>query len=150
MSIPELAEVLNGRVMSPDDDGYDDARALFYGGLDRRPAVIVRVADETDVARVIGYARRHELELAVRGGGHSNAGHSTTEGGIVLDLKDMKAIDIDVEGRTAWAQTGLTAFEFSWRWERTGLRSGSGTPARWGSGASRSVAGWDCSSASTG
>jgi FAD/FMN-containing dehydrogenase len=113
MSITEFAEVLNGRVMSPDDDGYDDARALFYGGLDRRPAVIVRAADETDVARVIGYARRHELELAVRGGGHSNAGHSTTEGGIVLDLKDMKAIDIDVEGRTAWAQTGLTAVEFS-------------------------------------
>jgi FAD/FMN-containing dehydrogenase len=113
MSITEFAEVLNGRVMSPDDDGYDDARALFYGGLDRRPAVIVRVADETDVARVIGYARRHELELAVRGGGHSNAGHSTTEGGIVLDLRDMKAIDIDVEGRTAWAQTGVTAFEFS-------------------------------------
>jgi FAD/FMN-containing dehydrogenase len=113
MSNTELAEVLHGGVIAPDDDRYDEARALFYGGLDRRPAAIVRVADETDVARVVGYARQHGLELAVRGGGHSNAGHSTTDGGIVLDLRDMKDIEIDVEGRTAWAQTGVTAFEFS-------------------------------------
>jgi FAD/FMN-containing dehydrogenase len=113
MRISELGEGVSGRVIAPEDDGYDDARALFYGGLDRRPAVIVRVADATDIAHVIAHAREHELELAVRGGGHSNAGHSTTDGGIVIDLRDMKAIDIDVEGRTAWAQTGVTAFEFS-------------------------------------
>ena len=113
MTIAELREGLKGRLLAPDNEGYDDARALFYGGLDRRPAVIVLVADETDVARVVGFARENEVELAVRGGGHSNAGHSTTDGGIVLDLRDMKAIDIDVEGPTAWAQTGLTAAEFS-------------------------------------
>ena len=113
MRISELGEGISGRVIAPDDDRYDDARALFYGGLDRRPTVIVRVADAADIARVVGYAREHDLELAVRGGGHSNAGHSTTDGGIVLDLRDMKDIEIDVEGRTAWAETGVTAFEFS-------------------------------------
>jgi len=113
MSNTELAEALHGRVIAPDDDGYEDARALFYGGLDRRPGLIVRVADAADVARVIAYAREHGLELAVRGGGHSNAGHSTSDGGVVLDLRDMKAVEIDVEGRTAWAETGVTAFEFS-------------------------------------
>jgi FAD/FMN-containing dehydrogenase len=113
MRISELGEGISGRVIAPEDDGYEGARALFYGGMDRRPAVIVRVADAADVARVIGYAREHGLELAVRGGGHSNAGHSTTDGGIVLDLRDMKDIEIDVEGRTAWAESGVTAFEFS-------------------------------------
>jgi FAD/FMN-containing dehydrogenase len=126
MRISELGERVSVQVIAPDDDGYDDARALFYGGLDRRPGVIVRVADAADIARVIGYAREHQLELAVRGGGHSNAGHSTTDGGIVLDLRDMKAIDIDVEGRTAWAETGVTAFEFSTAVGAHGLAVGFG------------------------
>jgi FAD/FMN-containing dehydrogenase len=95
ISIPELRSALNGRVIAPGDDGYDAARAVFYGGVDRRPAAIVRVADTADVARVVEIARQAGLELAVRSGGHSGAGHSTTEGGILLDLHDMKKIDID-------------------------------------------------------
>ena len=80
----------------PDDDDYDAARARsIAGGIDRRPAVIVRVADADDVAAVISLARETGLELAVRCGGPQRAGHSTTEGGIVLDLRDMNAIDID-------------------------------------------------------
>jgi FAD/FMN-containing dehydrogenase len=78
-SISNLRAALKGRVITPDDAGYDQARTVFYGGLGRRPAVIVRAADATDVARVIALARETKLLLAVRSGGHSNAGHSTVE-----------------------------------------------------------------------
>ncbi len=126
ISIPRLRGVLNGRVIAPDDAGYDKARAVFYGGFDRRPAAIVRAADATDVSRVVSLARETGLALAVRSGGHSNAGHCTTDGGIVLDLRDMKALDIDVDGRTAWAQTGLTAGEYTVAAGAYGLATGFG------------------------
>jgi FAD/FMN-containing dehydrogenase len=113
ISIPDLRAAVHGTVIAPDDPGYDEARTVFIGGIDRRPAVIVRVADATDVATVIALARETGLDLAVRGGGHSSVGHGVAEGGIVLDLAEMKAIDIDDEGRTAWAEAGLTAAEFS-------------------------------------
>jgi FAD/FMN-containing dehydrogenase len=108
VSILKLRASLNGRVITPEDAGYDGARIVFPGGIERRPALIVRVADATDVSRVIELARESGLELAVRSGGHSGAGHSTTDGGIMLDLRDMKGLEIDVEQRTAWAETGLT------------------------------------------
>jgi FAD/FMN-containing dehydrogenase len=126
VSISQLRAVLNGRVITPDDAGYDEARAIFYGGFDRRPAAIVRVADATDVSHVVALARESGLELAVRSGGHSNAGHSTTEGGIVLDLSEMKNLEIDVERRTAWAETGLTAGEYSAAAGAHGLATGFG------------------------
>ena len=113
ISIDKLRTDVQGRVIGPDDPWYDDARTVFYGGIDRRPAVIVRVANDADVARVIALARETGLELAVRSGGHSIPGHSVSEGGIVLDLADMRSIDIDPGERTAWAETGLTALEFS-------------------------------------
>lgn len=81
ISIPQLRAVLNGRVITPDDDGYDQARSVFSGGIDRRPAAIVRVADPSDVSRVVSLARETGLELAVRSGGHSPAGHSVSERG---------------------------------------------------------------------
>src|SRR6266542_3064350 len=113
ISMPDLRATIDGQVIAPEDPEYDEARAVFYGGLDPRPAVIVKVAGADDVARVIAFARETGLELAVRSGGHSGAGHCTTDGGIVLDLSSLKAIDIDARGRTAWAETGLTAGEFS-------------------------------------
>ena len=109
LSASRLAETLNGRVITPDDAQYDSARTVFTGAVDRRPAMIARVANAADAARVVAYARESGLELAVRSGGHSPAGHSTTEGGIVLDVSDMRALQIDAERRTAWAETGLTA-----------------------------------------
>ena len=72
ISISQLRADLHGRVIAPDDEAYDTARTVFVGGVDRRPAVIVRVADATDVSRVISLARETGLELAVRSGGHSN------------------------------------------------------------------------------
>jgi FAD/FMN-containing dehydrogenase len=126
LSIPQLRAALNGRVIAPGDPGYDQARTVFVGGFDQRPAVIVRVADAADVARVVALARETGLELAVRSGGHSGAGHSTTEGGIVLDLRDMKALDIDADRRTAWAEAGLNAGEYSVAAAAHGLATGFG------------------------
>ena len=121
-----LSKDVQGRVIEPGDPEYDEARAVFYGGLDKRPAVIVRVASDADVARVIAEARETGLELAVRSGGHSVAGHSTTEGGIVLDLSEMKALEIDPETRTAWAESGVTAGEYSNAAAEHGLATGFG------------------------
>src|SRR5918993_5509124 len=126
VSILDLRAVLNGRVISPEDAAYDTVRPVFYGARSRRPALIVRVADATDVSHVVSLARERGLELAVRSGGHSLAGHSTTDGGIVLDLSDMKALQIDTERRTAWAQTGLTAGEYTTAAAAHGLATGFG------------------------
>ena len=126
ISIEKLRTDIQGRVIGPDDPEYDQARTPFYGGIDRRPAVIVRVAGDADVVRVIALARETGLELAVRSGGHSIPGHSVSEGGVVLDLGDMRAIDIDPEGMTTWSETGITAVEFANAAHEHGLALGFG------------------------
>ena len=108
-SLPDVT----GRVIRPSDPEYDAARATFYGGIDKHPAAIVRVADAEDVSRVVTFARESGTELAVRSGGHSGAGHSVSEGGIVIDLKDMHALEIDPKAHTAWAEPGLTAAAYT-------------------------------------
>ena len=124
--VAELRGSVRGRVITPGEEDYDEARTLFYGGMDRRPAAVVRVADADDVATVIAFARDHGVELAVRSGGHSTAGHSTTDGGVVIDLSAMKALEIDQDGRTAWAETGLTAGDYSAAVGEHGLATGFG------------------------
>jgi FAD/FMN-containing dehydrogenase len=104
---------LNGSVIRPDDPAYDEARQVHNAVYDRRPALIVRAVDANDVCRTIDFARERGLDLAVRGGSHSLAGHSTVEGGIVLDLGAMKGLHIDPERRLAWAQPGLRAEEYT-------------------------------------
>jgi len=113
ISIPDLRGAVRGRVITSDDPDYDPTRTVSLGDIDRRPAAIVRVADAADVQAVVAYARQTGAELAIRCGGHSAAGHSTTDGGIVIDLRDMKSIEVDPEAQTAWAEGGLTALEVS-------------------------------------
>jgi FAD/FMN-containing dehydrogenase len=125
-SIDELRSSVRGPVIAPGDPGYDEARALFYGGMDRHPAAIVRVADGADVARVVTFARETETILAVRSGGHSIPGHSVWDGSVVLDLKDRRVLDLDVEGRTVWAETGLTTGELTNATNEHGLVVGFG------------------------
>jgi hypothetical protein len=126
LSIPEVRAAVSGQVIGPDDPSYDDARLVFAGWIDRRPAVIVRAADANDVAYVVRLASETGLELAVRSGGHGGAGHGVSEGGIVLDLRDLKDLDIDVAARTAWAGAGLTAREYSTAAAAHGLGTGFG------------------------
>ena len=90
----ELASGLRGEVIYPDDDGYDAARAVFNGMIDRRPLAVVRPVDASDVVRGIELARRHDLPLSVRGGGHGVAGHAVRNGAIMLDLSGMKAVQV--------------------------------------------------------
>ncbi len=104
-----LRNRIAGRVIEPGDAKYDAARVVMFGGNDKRRGVIVRVANDDDVRAVIELARETGAELAIRSGGHSAKGDSTTDGGIVLDLHAMTALDIDLATRTAWAETGLIA-----------------------------------------
>jgi FAD/FMN-containing dehydrogenase len=126
VSLSDVPDSFTGQVISPDDPAYDPARTVVYGDIDKRPAVILRPADVDDVVRVVNLARDTGSELAVRCGGHSVAGHSVSEGGIVIDLRDLKAIDIDVDGGTAWADAGLTAAEYSSAANAHGLATGFG------------------------
>jgi FAD/FMN-containing dehydrogenase len=132
--ISDLRADLNGKVIAPDDPRYDDARRVFFTGFDRRPVAIVRAADTSDVSRVVNLARETGAELAVRSGGHSRAGHGTSEGGIVLDLSAMNAVEIDAEGRTAWVQTGVTAGDYTRATGEHGLATGLGDTATVGVG----------------
>jgi FAD/FMN-containing dehydrogenase len=115
-----------GRVIGPEDDDYESARQVMFGVFEGHPAAIVKVANDDDVAKVIQVARETGAELAVRSGGHSAAGHSTTNGGIVLDLRDMRALDIDPASKTAWAEAGLTALEVTEAAAKHGLAIGFG------------------------
>lgn len=125
-AVAGLRAALNGRVVGPDEPGYDRARSVYYTGFDRRPAAIVRPSDAVEVGRVVGIAREAGLELAVRSGGHSVAGHSVTDGGIVLDLSAIRDVEVDVAGRTAWAGAGLTAGEYTAEVGAHGLATGFG------------------------
>ena len=134
ISTPQLRSDLRGPVIAPGDPGYDEARTVFLRGFDRRPAAIVQVADDADVSRVVSIARETGVELAVRSGGHSTAGHGTCDGGIVVDLSGMRALDIDAEGQTAWAEAGLTAGEYTTAAGARGLATGFGDTASVGIG----------------
>ena len=126
ISISQLRSDFPERVIAPGDPDYDRARTVFYGGVDRHPAVIIRVANASDVVRVVNQARESGLDLAIRSGGHSSVGHSVCEDGIVLDLSNMKGLQIDVGSRTAWAEAGLTAGEFTTATAAHGLAVGFG------------------------
>jgi FAD/FMN-containing dehydrogenase len=134
VSIQDLRAGIKGRVIAPGDPDYDEARTVFVGGVDRRPALIARPADATDVSRVVTAAREKGAELAVRSGGHSSLGHSVSDGGVVLDLRDMRALDIDTETRTTWAETGLTTGDYTLAAGAHGLATGFGDTASVGIG----------------
>jgi hypothetical protein len=133
-TLKELRAQLDGRVIEPGDADYDQARTVFVGGIDRRPAAIVLPRNSGEVAQVVSLARESGIELAIRSGGHSAAGHSIVDGGLVLDLAAMREIDFDLERRTAWAQTGLTAGEYTTAAGEHGLATGFGDAASVGIG----------------
>ncbi|HSJ46558.1 MAG TPA: FAD-binding oxidoreductase [Euzebyales bacterium] len=132
--IPALRAAFDGQVITPDNTAYDQTRAVFYRAFDRRPSAIVQVTDAAEVAKVVSVARDTGSELAVRSGGHSVAGHSMSERGIVIDLSLMREVDIDVAQRTAWAETGLTAGEYTSATAAHGLVTGFGDTASVGIG----------------
>lgn len=133
-NISSLQAKFKGRVIGPQDVEYAQACTVFSGGIEREPAVIIRVAGNEDVIRVIELARETGMELAIRSGGHSAAGHSLSNGGIVLDLGELRGLEIDPKNRTAWAQTGLTAGEYTLAADAHSLATGFGDTATVGIG----------------
>jgi len=124
--IEELRAELAGAVIGPDDPDYETARSVMLRSIDRRPAAVVRPVDADEVSRIVSYARDEGLELAVRAGGHSYAGHSAIDGGIVLDLRGLTALEIDPDERVVRAGGGLTSGEVTTAAASHGLAVGFG------------------------
>ena len=101
-----VLEGFGGELLRDGDPGYDDARRVFNAGIDRRPALIARCTGAADVIAAIGFARDMGLQVSVRGGGHSVAGHAVVEGGLMIDLRPMNRVRVDPEQRTAWCGGG--------------------------------------------
>jgi FAD/FMN-containing dehydrogenase len=124
--LDELRRSLAGAVIGPEDAGYDDARRCFNALVDRRPAVIAQCVGAGDVAAAFDFARAHGLEVAVRGGGHNPAGHCVLDGGLVIDLSPMRAVEVDGEARVARAQGGSTWVDFDESTQALGLAAPGG------------------------
>src|SRR5688572_9239423 len=115
-----------GTLLTPESRGYDDARRVWNGAIDRRPAFIARCRHADDVAAALAFARRHDLAVAVRGGGHSIPGWSVCDGGLVVDLTAMKEVRVDPSSRTAMVQPGVNWGEFDAAAQQHGLATPGG------------------------
>jgi FAD/FMN-containing dehydrogenase len=130
--VDDLAAGLRGDLTRTGDRGYEPARQLWNGMIDRRPALIVRCAGAEDVVAAVNFARDNELPLAVRGGGHGVAGHAVCDGGLVIDLSELKGIDVDPEGRRVRAEGGCTLGDLDHETQRHGLATPLGVVSRTG------------------
>ena len=131
-AIQQLRARVRGALLCPGQDGYDAARTIPNAMIDRRPALIVRCTGAADVVASVCFARQHNLLVAVRGGGHSVAGKSVCEAGLMIDLSTMKGMRVDCVGRTARAETGLTLGEFDHETQAFGLVTPLGVVSRTG------------------
>jgi FAD/FMN-containing dehydrogenase len=112
-ALTDLSDRLTGRVLRPEDPGYDDARLIHNGLIDRRPALIVRCLNAGDIASAVRFARDAGLDLTVRGGGHNVAGRAVVDDAVMIDLAEMKSVSVDPEARTARAEGGVTWAELN-------------------------------------
>ncbi|HSM62288.1 MAG TPA: FAD-dependent oxidoreductase, partial [Longimicrobiales bacterium] len=122
----DLAPRILGSLVLPAHAGYEEARRVHNGLVDRRPAVIVRCQGTSDVVEAVRHAREHDLTVAVRGGGHNVAGRAVVDGGLVIDLSGMKGAHVDGAARTVHAQPGLTWGEFNRETQVFGLATTGG------------------------
>jgi hypothetical protein len=129
MALRDFRASLHGELILPDDDGYDSARRVWNGMIDKYPALIIRCANRADVTHAVEFGRLQHLPVAVRGGGHSVSGKSVCDEGIVIDLSQMKGIRVDPVTCTARAEAGLTLGEFVREIQLFGLVTTTGTVA---------------------
>ena len=115
-----------GRIVAPGDRGYDEARRVWNGAIDRKPALIAQCMDTADVAAAVRYARDRDLLVSVRGGAHSVAGHAVNDGGLVIDLSLMKGVRVDPQRRLAWIEPGVLWGEVDGETQRFGLATTGG------------------------
>ncbi|MFW6074893.1 MAG: FAD-binding oxidoreductase, partial [Chloroflexota bacterium] len=125
-AVQALKGRISGDVTLPGDAGYDDARSVWNGMINRYPSIIIHCASTDDVVNALGFAREQNLQIAVRSGGHSVAGHGTSEGGAVIDLSPMKGIDVDPERKVARVQGGVTWGELDAATQEHGLATPGG------------------------
>jgi len=130
----ELRARVRGEIVQPGDAAYDEARAVYNAMHDRQPAAVVRAEGSADVAAAVTFARRHDLPLAVRGGGHSVAGFGTVDGGLVVDLGRMRRVDVDRDRRLARAEGGCTWGDFNGATHAAGLATTGGVISTTGIG----------------
>ncbi len=121
-----LAANLRGRVFRPEDEGYDSARRVFNGMVDKRPALIARCAGVADVMAAVAFARERDLAVAVRGGGHGVTGSAVCDGGLVVDLSAMDGVRVDPQSRTVRAEGGATWGGFDHETQAFGLATTGG------------------------
>jgi FAD/FMN-containing dehydrogenase len=131
-AITALRETLSGRLITPADPDYDRARAVWNGMIDRYPALIASCATTADVVAALRFARVHDLLVAVRGGGHSAAGHSTCDGGMVIDCSPLESLEVDADARIASAGAGVTWGEMDAATQPFGLAAPGGVFSRTG------------------
>jgi FAD/FMN-containing dehydrogenase len=129
-----LRSQLVGPVLSPSDAGYEDARRVHNGLIDRRPALIARCHGTADVQAGVRFARERGLEIAVRGGGHNVAGNAVCENGLMLDLSPMRAVHVDPRARRARVQGGATWGDYNRETQAHGLASTGGVVSTTGVG----------------
>jgi FAD/FMN-containing dehydrogenase len=125
-TVSDFAADLRGPLLRPGDVGYDGARKIWNGMIDRHPALIARCAGVADVMAAVRFARAHELLVSVRGGGHNITGNAVCEGGLMIDLSPMKSVRVDPAKRTARAEAGLTWGEYNRETQVFGLASTGG------------------------
>ncbi|HET7442220.1 MAG TPA: FAD-binding oxidoreductase [Terriglobales bacterium] len=121
IAVQDLQQELRGELLAPDNPEYDAARKVWNGMVDKRPALIARCADATDVVACIRFARERDVPISVRGGGHNYAGKAICDDGLVVDLSRMKGIWVDQDRRTVRAQAGLRLGEFDRETQKYGL-----------------------------
>ena len=124
--VQKFADGLRGRLLRPGEGGYDEARRVWNGMIDRRPALIARCAGPADVVAAVRFARARELLVSVKGGGHNITGNAVCEGGLMIDLSAMKGVRVNPAARTARAEAGLTWGEYNRETQAFGLASTGG------------------------
>lgn len=134
LSVSDLAARFSGQLLQQTDPGYDDARRVHNGLIDKRPSLIACCRNVADIVDAVNLARDNSLEVAVKGGGHNVAGRGTIDGGLLIDLSLMKAIHVDPVARTARAQGGVTWGEYNRETQLHGLASTGGVISTTGIG----------------
>ncbi len=120
-ALDQLRSEISGSLLEPGAPGYDDARSIWNGMVDRRPGLMVRCASAGDVVAAVRFARDHELLVAVRGGGHNIAGNAVCNGGLQINLSAMRAVRVDADARTVRVEPGATLADLDRETQRFGL-----------------------------